>query len=434
MTSELVRSKPLAPDKSFEPTKLALPENPTDLVYEDFVAAWLSALGYFIETRIREHNVLELDVVASDMSLPPVRTLVEAKSGSWGMPDMFKVYGWRMYLEIPRGLVVALSAPDAAKQTLLERVAKRTKVDAAHVSPSKILWNGPMAAVSAVDENLRGKLLDVAWRGRLAARRARESFENVTKSAADDELFQRARRYDAAVEASFFSPNAQERIENLYAAYKESPNLTGEFVERLAKKLGDDEDATYRALENDPVALHVQHVMALEHRARILIIRYALEIAMPNKGDKVALAKFRRAFPKSFREGLDALHRTEFRARVPYALQLFFEYFGGMHDGEADLESLATYCGLKVEQVEKAIEMLDVFFPGTGTWSWCSTSHLGRLTRLKLCPAIVRGAGAILHRLTRGHADFRHLKDRASLYAKWETSLNAIVQPAIAKC
>jgi hypothetical protein len=98
-----------------------LPTDPKNLMYEDFVGACLSALGYFVEPRIRQfidkQNVLELDAVISNVADPPDRILVEAKSGNWGFADVFKVYGWRSYLGNPRGFVVSRTS-DPTKMKL----------------------------------------------------------------------------------------------------------------------------------------------------------------------------------------------------------------------------------------------------------------------------------------------------------------------------
>jgi hypothetical protein len=424
-----------------------LPADPKNLMYEDFVGAWLSALGYFTETRIRQfiekQNVLELDAVISNVADPPDRMLVEAKSGSWGFADVFKVYGWRSYLEIPRGFVVAKTPPDATKLKLGADVFAKTDVTAMSVTPAAMIWDGPIAPALAMDEPTRQLVLDVAWHSRVASRHAKWRFEQLAKTNGDDELYQRARAYDYAVEASFFATTAQERIRQLYAAFKESPLLTGQFVDRIVKKKGLKIDDIYTALQNSAQRPDIQHVMALEHRARILIVRHALDVVPPADDEEPAWKAFRRDLPKHFREGLDHLRGLDYRTRVPFLLQVFFEYFGGMYTEDADLTLLARITGLTTDQVTEGITVLDVFFPsGDGNdeddddddaWSWCFTSHGDRLTRLKMCPAFMRGAGALMHRFAGKHEDFDHLNVRGELYDAWQTALLAFVQAQIKK-
>src|SRR5206468_3160907 len=83
-------------DKSLQFQKMSmtitLPADPSEAQYEDFVAAFLLAGGYFIEPRLkfRDNGVelLELDVVATPANEKYLdRILVEAKSGGWGFAD-----------------------------------------------------------------------------------------------------------------------------------------------------------------------------------------------------------------------------------------------------------------------------------------------------------------------------------------------------------
>lgn len=417
-----------------------LPADPKNLMYEDFVGAWLSALGYFTEMRIRQfidkQNVLELDSVISNVADPPDRMLVEAKSGSWGFADVFKVYGWRSYLGIPRGFVVAKTAPDATKLKLGAEVFAKTDVTALSVTPAAVPWDGPIAPALAMDEATRKLVLEVAWHSRVASRHAKWRFEQMAKTNGEDDLFQRARAYDYAVEASFFATTAQQRIRQLYASFKESPLLTGQFVERIVKKKGLKTDDVYTALQNAAQRLDIQHVMALEHRARILIVRHALDIVPPADEEDPAWKAFRKDLPRHFRDGLDHLRSLDYRTRVPYLLQVFFEYFGGMYTEDADLALLGRITGLTTDQVVEGIGVLDEFFPigdGDDERSWCFTSHGGRLTRMKMCPAFVRGAGALMHRLAGHHENFEHLNVRGELYDAWHGALLAVVQAQVKK-
>ena len=411
---------------------VTLPQNPQRGVYEDFISAWLSALGYFIETHVQQRNVLELDVVGSDFDDPPRRILFEAKSGGSGFSDLFKVFGWRTYLGIPRGIVVANQATDAPTQVLLAEVATRTNTETVVIHPTMALWDSTVRPITAVDPLLRQRLLEAAWHYRIAARRAYAAFERVCRSNRDDELFARARGYDLAVEASFFSGDASERITRLYRAFTDSPNITGEFVARFAGTRNITIDAAYRQLENLPDALHIQHVMMLEHRARTLIVRHSLDVTRPTP--PVRGRRRERTFwdrlPVSFRDGHQRLHELTFKARIPYLLQVFTEYFGGMHTQDRDLTLLSQLTDLSRDQVDEALGMLDMFFPGGGAeWSWRSQSHNGRLTRLKLCPAIARGSGALLHLLGATRRNFAHLDgNRRTLYQTWHASLVEVVQ------
>ena len=81
-----------------------MPIDPKEDDYEDFVAACLIGLGYFIETNLHLRagttEVLELDIVATPVDDPlEGRVLLDAKSGKSGFADIFKMSGWMNYLE-----------------------------------------------------------------------------------------------------------------------------------------------------------------------------------------------------------------------------------------------------------------------------------------------------------------------------------------------
>src|SRR5208283_3360735 len=90
---------------------ITLPADPSEVQYEDFVAALLLASGYFIEPRLkfRDNGVelLELDVVATPANEKYLdRILVEAKSGGWGFADFFKIFGWVTFLRLGGGFLI----------------------------------------------------------------------------------------------------------------------------------------------------------------------------------------------------------------------------------------------------------------------------------------------------------------------------------------
>jgi len=81
-----------------------LPDVPKGKELEDFVSAALQASGHYIEKNIEEPQVMELDIVATEyLSGLPKKKLYEVKSGDWGFPDVFKILGQMLYLDIPEG-------------------------------------------------------------------------------------------------------------------------------------------------------------------------------------------------------------------------------------------------------------------------------------------------------------------------------------------
>ena len=99
---------------------VSLPDIPTGEELEDYVAAFLQCGGFYTEKSLIERGeteVLELDIMAwKPVDQPPQHTLFEVKGGSWGFSDVFKVYGWKTYLQT-RGVNAAyLIAPTGAKE------------------------------------------------------------------------------------------------------------------------------------------------------------------------------------------------------------------------------------------------------------------------------------------------------------------------------
>jgi hypothetical protein len=414
--------------------KVELPPAPRDAQYEDFVSAWLSALGYFIETRVRKYNVLELDVVATSSVDSANRLLIEAKSGRWGFADLFKVFGWRSYLDIPQGWLVCSDVVDAEKKALMDdEVTPASNVAGLHMTPdSTDLWIAPIPCVTTADEKDRRTLLEIAWYQRIANRLAYIAFTHACKSNPGDNLLQMARQYDYAVETSFFSSTAQQRIARLYEAFKTSPKLTGAFVDRIAADGKLTVEEIYRRLENEPDLLWLQYVMLLEHRARILIVKNALEVIPPSRSSGpsrgISWAKLSYlALPQSFREGVEKLHSLPFADSVPYVLQLYLEYFGGFHTGDSDLALLARLAGVEQGTLAASLDILDAFFPVGSGKPWCTYSFSGQLVRLKLCPALVRGAGCFMRKRALKLDDYSTFGKCGFLLVQWHNALLSIV-------
>jgi len=83
----------------------SLPPLPTDTEFEDYVAAYLQAAGFYLERSIiqrEEAEILELDIISTSYAKgkAPSERLIEVKSGGWGFPEIFKVSGWGKYLQL----------------------------------------------------------------------------------------------------------------------------------------------------------------------------------------------------------------------------------------------------------------------------------------------------------------------------------------------
>jgi hypothetical protein len=50
-----------------------------------------------------------------------------------------------------------------------------------------------------------------------------------------------------------------------------------------------------------------------------------------------------------------------------------------------------------------------------------------------MCPAFVRGSGALMHHLAGQHDDFKHLNVRGELYDDWQKTLLGFVYAQVKK-
>ena len=95
---------------------ISLPGLPKEKEFEEYCSAFLQLSGGYVEGNIIERDVeevLEMDIIVTDYDeTPPKMTLVEAKSEGWGFADLFKVSGWKQYLDITNCKVVVNEEKD----------------------------------------------------------------------------------------------------------------------------------------------------------------------------------------------------------------------------------------------------------------------------------------------------------------------------------
>lgn len=127
---------------------LQLPSIPKDCYYEDYVAALLSAGGYFLDRSVHRTedglDLLELDVVASKFAPDHYENIIiEVKSGGWGIKDLFKVNGWLNYLGQKQAAFIYQEAPDGKDEAIMQTVAKDLNID---------LLSNPILADGNIDD------------------------------------------------------------------------------------------------------------------------------------------------------------------------------------------------------------------------------------------------------------------------------------------
>ena len=104
---------------------------------EDLVAAHFQARGCFVERSVTERDPMEigdLDIVWTDYASEPLKPrAVEVKGGAtWGMPELFKFYGWTQYHQLAEALFVCRELPGKYPTEFIESRSARMGIRVIH--------------------------------------------------------------------------------------------------------------------------------------------------------------------------------------------------------------------------------------------------------------------------------------------------------------
>lgn len=415
---------------------ISLPKKPDGHQFEEAVAAAVRSIGYFIETRtILDHEgreVLELDVVASPATIDfQSKVLLDAKRTTVGFADIFKIYGWRVFLKIPKGCVVFGGQVEARDLAAFTEVCPKLDVYAEHFDIAKELTLPTIPILNKdAEEKLRMIARLIGWYQFTAERLCSKDYQDRKKENQGDEIFARVHQYRRACHLAFFESDPLRRVELLYNAFMKDPNITGACVDWQAAKLEKQSKTILDGILDSDQFPWIQHVLALESKARILIIKNGLEAAMLDEEADEEMAGFWKAFklamlPKNFQTGFERLSKSPHRHAVPYILQLYLELFGGFLIDEIDQKHLAALAGVPTEAVTEALELFDVFFPFSAGWYQQSKE----LRMMKMIPAYLRGTGAFFRQSLFGLKDYKEAAPQMGwLLSKWHNSTLKILE------
>ncbi len=415
---------------------ISLPKQPTGDQFEEAVASWVRASGYFTENRTvfdyDGREVLELDVVASPKSDKFLsRILVDAKKASAHFGDIFKIYGWRTFLNIPTGCIVHGSALREHETAAFQQVCPKVAVHANQFNPGAPVPLGslPLLNGAALDD-LRRAAYAVGWYQLIADRLVLEDFRTCRKQHPNEQLFARAREYRRACQLSFFEADPFRRVQLLYDAYKNDPGISGECIEWQARRSGGDAKKIASDVRDTTEFLWIQHLLSLETRARVLIIKNGMEAALQSQRTDTKMASFWKAvklagLPDNFGQGFDLASKSPHRTAIPYLLQLYTEVFGGFLVDDTDYLQLASLSGVSNQGVTEALDLLDVFYPTTNGWH--TTSKEVRM--MKWIPAYRRGIGAFMRKVSRDLSAYSQVAPTMGwLLSNWHNSALQILE------
>lgn len=390
--------------------KVKLPDRLENKEYEEAVSSYIRAFGYFVENRIildhKGKEILELDTVVTPISSEFLnRILVDAKSGkNTGFADIFKIFGWKHFLDIPKGCIVRKTKPEERDTDALEEYHPQLNVswETFNIDEDKFDTNieKTFPVLIAKKDDLFINVFLSGWWAAIAERICYREYKNFTKACQNEKLVTKLKQYEKACMLSFFEKDPIKRVIELYSAFKKNPHISNECIQFLSKENSLSEKDVQDSLFNENRYLWAQYVMLLEHRVRILIIKCAVEIILMKNvvsADKRHLGYLNRQHllnttPNNFQRGLIEIEKNTNMIKIPYLFHLFLEIFGGFYidECEKDKNMLSKTTAIDEDQIIKCLEIFNVFFPTRNGWFQSSKD----VVRLKFVPLICRGAGA----------------------------------------
>jgi hypothetical protein len=394
-----------------------LPGDPITKEFEECVAAHLQCAGAYVERSVVEKEIkeiLELDVITTDYSVcPPDVRVIEIKSGSWGFPDIFKIYGWLRYLDIQQGaLIVKEPKETTGVQKFYQDKAKSLQIELAVV-------DSVLQAAAALSTLLNGKgvqeIDQSLWRfsywlernliKRLIGRK--KSAPNVKRFLAmDDYLF-------AVNNGVFFIQDAVSRADHLYTAFKKYPHISAKCAhEELGHDFDDDvssiDSSTFKRTFYDCKYTDIQISLYIEHRARLAILKNAVDHLLYSKAGQRSKAGSQTKkmlglnisnAPQSFLQGVQTIAAHKYFDRYPAFWQWFMWLFGGfiLKDYERrDYEELSARTEVPADKIPEALSSYDVLFPQSG--GWFRDEPKSNIRVMKMFPVPFMGIGANLRK------------------------------------
>jgi len=394
---------------------LQLPSIPKDCYYEDYVAAILNAGGYYLDRSVHRTedglDLLELDVVATKYGADYYEeTIIEVKSGGWGIKDLFKVNGWLNFLGHQKGAFVYQVAPKGKDETTMQTVAKDLNID---------VLSNPLQADGTIDNTSILKFfgIDLTCVPKHAIRALRYSYnmerimlDYIHVFSKENNQYQTPRRvyqyFRQLIDESFFIKDPLSRLSFLTDLAMNHRNIACILDNELKGKgvLTADQCTKFDNLyeiENPhvmwcnpvDVALYVQ----LLNRLLVLkgITEYILTPNTPNTSIEDLLTKMNYDAQKSnITQAIEKLRTLPHFYLYPYFYQVFFYAYGGFFmviRKEQEYQTLSNITGVPVDEIDSALDVWNTLFP-TPT-PWMTTINHGGLYYLRFFPSPLRGLG-----------------------------------------
>jgi hypothetical protein len=225
----------------------------------------------------------------------------------------------------------------------------------------------------------------------------------------------------------------------MYDAYKESPQLTSSLINHVVNTSGEDLKKVRRTVTDNAERPYLQYIMALEHKARIAIIKNAYDALIAEKagaGDGEPWsggswdALYKEFLPAAFKDGMQALDASPYAQRAAFFLQVFIDVLGGFYfpaDPE-DVKLVSQMTDVPTDTVPQMVAMLDSFFPIPGGWVYKGDKGVDFI---KGVPAYVRGAGCFARESLRGK-EWLSANESSYWTVNWHNALYKLLEPTLA--
>ncbi|MEU1628181.1 hypothetical protein ABZ746_23195 [Streptomyces sp. NPDC020096] len=377
---------------------------------EDYVAALFQASGHFVEKQIVESDpadLLELDIFVTDYAPEQiVQRLIEVKGGKWGFTDLFKVVGWMRYLNLGHGAFFITkwegrkSAPRKMEPLGLEVVCFDDFATAPQLFQEKGFG-------SFVEPGIIG-----LWRHSYGVeRKFVKVIHNRTRDGAEGAAA--AKNYHRQINnGTFFARAPEESLAMLYEAYGDHPKLTLGYACEIDGGGFDPHSAStdspsYQAALREGRYPELQACMYFEHRARLAILKAAVDYALahPDGPPELGMSEDGKSFffeglryhalPRTFHDGMEWLREQPNFRRYATLWQQFLWGWGGFFlddREEQEFEWMSKYSGIPADEIPTALEAFDRFFPIPN--GWFTTPGWTDIHLLKMVPLIFQGIGA----------------------------------------